>query len=76
MNIKFDEKFYKRIGEFIFEERRKQDILQIELAEAGGLSRISMSNIELGKHVPDIFKLKKILNKLGYDLEVNFIKIS
>lgn len=69
-----DEKFYMRIGELIFNERRKQDILQIELAKKAGITRVSISNLEQGKQRMPIENIKKVLNVLKIDIEINLVK--
>lgn len=44
----------ERIGKFIYECRKKQEITQSELAERLGVTDRSVSNWENGKNMPDL----------------------
>ena len=73
--MKIDNKFYLRIGELVYMERKKQDIMQIELAQKAGVSRASIANLELGKFKTPLLKIKKVLNFLGYELKIDVVRI-
>jgi DNA-binding XRE family transcriptional regulator len=59
--------FYGIIGNKVLAARRKMNITQQELADALGMQRTSIANIELGnQHVP-IHKLYAIAELLGVE---------
>jgi transcriptional regulator with XRE-family HTH domain len=51
------DKFYKKIGELIRDERIRSGRSQEELAKHLELTRISVINLEKGRHRPSIFQL-------------------
>ena len=73
--MKFNNKIYAEIGEFITIERKKIDLTQKELADISGCSRVSITNLELGKPFMPFYKIEKILNSLGYAFEIEIINI-
>lgn len=54
------DKFWKELGENIFTYRKDMNLLQIDLSKKIGLSRTSISNIEVGRHRIDVFTLYQI----------------
>lgn len=63
--------FYVEIGERIRTERLKKKLTHQELADHLGLTRVSVINIETGKHKPSIYQLLQI-SKL---FEINYSKL-
>lgn len=62
---KKDEIFWKALGENIYTYRKRMNLLQIDLSKKVGLSRTSITNIELGRHKIDtltLFNISKALN--------------
>jgi transcriptional regulator with XRE-family HTH domain len=55
------------IGEKIREERKKQNLKQLELAKKAGISNTYLSDIEIGRTTPSIKSLMKIADALGVD---------
>lgn len=55
----------ERIGKFISELRKKNNMTQEQLAEAIGVTNKSISRWENGKTMPDISMLKDLSNKLN-----------
>lgn len=56
--------FYTWIGTRIIEQRTKKGITQAQLADAIGISRVSMLNIEKGKQTPSLHAIWIISEKL------------
>lgn len=60
----------KNFGKFIKEQREKQNISIWCLAEDSGLSQASIYRWERGDIIPTIESAEKLLNALGYTLEI------
>jgi transcriptional regulator with XRE-family HTH domain len=63
------------IGKKIKEEREKKFLTQEELAEKLDMKKQTISNIENGIRAISMETAKKILNVLGFDLQVVVKKI-
>jgi transcriptional regulator with XRE-family HTH domain len=61
------DKFYKQVGELIRDERLKRGRSQEELAKYLDLTRMSVINLEKGRHRPSIYQL--LLTAEYFDLE-------
>ena len=61
------DKFYKKIGELIRDERIRSGRSQEELAKYLDLTRISVINLEKGRHRPSIFQLLLIAEYFDMD---------
>lgn len=59
--------FYAIIGSHVLAARRKMNITQQELADALGMQRTSIANIELGNQHMPIHKLYAIAELLGVE---------
>ena len=57
------------VGERIIELRKKQNMLQVKLAEAVGVSRQAVSKWETGQSLPDSAKLILLAQILATDIE-------
>lgn len=65
----------KEIGERLATLRKGRGWTQLELAERVGISRSSLTQIELGKRGVDIIELKKISQELGFSLD-EFVSVN
>jgi len=63
--------FYKRLGEKVCSERRKNNLSQEELAADSYIDRTYLARIEEGKANPTV----KILNKLARRLNVRLSQL-
>ena len=61
------DKFYKQVGELIRDERIKRGRSQEDLAKYLDLTRMSVINLEKGRHRPSIYQL--LLTAEYFDLE-------
>ena len=59
-----------QIGLLIKEERKRQKILQQDLADVSGVSWHFLSNLENGKTTVELKKVMLVLNALGIDMEL------
>ena len=62
-----EERFRLRYGELVFHKRRHLDLTQIELARCAGTSRITIANIETGKHFPSLATALRVADALDLD---------
>ncbi len=68
--IEFETKLIKAT----IEARKKANLTQEELSKKTGLKQSAIARIESGKHVPNTYTLFKILEVLGYTIEIVPIK--
>lgn len=54
--------------------RKMRGMTQAEVAEAAGLERTSVTNIERGNQMLNVRTVTEIANALGYDVRVKFIR--
>lgn len=66
---KKDERFWKVLGENIYTYRKDLNLLQIDLSKKVGLSRTSITNIELGIHKIDVETLNNIAKALNTSVQ-------
>lgn len=59
-SVSSEEEFYARLGSRIAEERKLANLTQQGLADAIGLSRTSVTNIENGRQPLQVYTLLKI----------------
>ncbi len=59
-----------QIGELIRLERKRQKILQQDLADLSGVSLHFLSNLENGKETVEFQKMLLVLNTLGIEMEL------
>lgn len=64
-----EEEFYRWLGRYIKELRKKKNRTQHEICHAFRLSRSSLSNIETGRHRLSIFALYELLCLLDEPFE-------
>ena len=57
-----------QIGEYIRKERKRQHILQQDLADLSGVSLHFLSNLENGKPTVELQRTMRVLHTLGVDL--------
>lgn len=57
-----------QIGKIIRTERKRQNILQQDLADLSGVSQHFLSNLENGKATVEFQKVLQILQTLGIDM--------
>ncbi|WP_111292167.1 helix-turn-helix transcriptional regulator [Bacillus safensis] len=60
----------KKLGALIQSKRKEQHLKQTEMAEALGLSRTYLSDIENGRYLPSTKTLSKIAIFINLDLNV------
>lgn len=53
---------------------RKKSGASLSQIEAGGVNKMTYLRVEKGKHSPSVLTLKKIVNALGFDLKIKFVK--
>jgi transcriptional regulator with XRE-family HTH domain len=83
------DKFYQEIGSIIKELREKQGVSQEALANYLGLTRMSIINLEKGRHRPSIHQIFLIadllkvnihellpISKIGLSNEIKKIKVN
>jgi len=58
----------EQIGKIIRTERKRQKILQQDLADLSGVSQHFLSNLENGKATVEFQKVLQILQTLGIDM--------
>ena len=63
-------KSVKQIGEIIREERKRQKILQQDLADLSGVSSHFLSNLENGKPTTELQKVLHVLRNLGIEVQL------
>jgi transcriptional regulator with XRE-family HTH domain len=63
------------IGRKVRELREEQHLLQADLAERAGISRNTVSRIELGHHLPASDTIEKLAQALQVDVGVFFPKV-
>jgi y4mF family transcriptional regulator len=59
-----------QIGQLIKEERKRQKILQQDLADLSGVSWHFLSNLENGKTTVELHKVILVLHALGIGMEL------
>lgn len=59
-----------QIGQLIKKERKRQKILQQDLADLSGVSWHFLSNLENGKATVELQKVLLVLNALGIEMEL------
>lgn len=64
-SVEREDWLYKEIGGRIREARHKAGLTQIALGEAAGLSRTSITNIEMGNQQPTVHALWRIAEAAG-----------
>lgn len=64
----------KRIGERLRELREARGWTQGEMGEVLGISRQGISELENGKSRITLDRLTRVLDKLGYELELFFVR--
>lgn len=62
------DKYYQVIGERISRRRKALKMRQSDLAELIGIARVSISNMEVGRHMPSIPTLYCIAKALKTDI--------
>lgn len=62
------------IGAMVKVLRRQAHMTQGELAELCGLSRASITNIELGNQTLSVQTINAIASALGYEVQVRFVR--
>ena len=62
------------IGKTIKEARKKNGLNSIELSKLSGIDRSTLYYIERGDKQITLRNLKKVLNVLGYEIQINKIK--
>ena len=67
-----DYDIYSEISEMIVYERKRQRIIQKQLAQLTGISQANVCCIERGNSKPTIDSLKKIADALGKRLVISF----
>lgn len=68
--------FYQAVGALIRQARERQGLTQTELAEAVGLGRTSLTNIELGRQRFLLHKLWEIARVLKIDITLLLPRLS
>ena len=68
MNLPDSNTFYSKLGEKIKSIRNSKKISQEQLADQLELTRLSIINLEKGRHKPSIYQLLQIANYLGVTL--------
>lgn len=68
-NVTAEEEFYKHIGQRVAALRRRRGTSQVRLAEAVGIGRSTLANLELGSRGITTWRLYLIARALGCDLE-------
>ena len=59
-----------QIGELIRKERKRQDLVQRDLADLSGVSWHFLSNLENGKPTVELEKTMLVLRSLGIDIRL------
>lgn len=59
-----------QIGKLIKQERKRQTILQQDLADLSGVSWHFLSNLENGKKTVELGKVLLVLNTLGIEMQL------
>lgn len=70
-----DRKFYRKLGQILFEERQKRGYSLRELEELTGITRTTLDNYELGRSRIDDARYKKVCEALQISDQV-YIKIA
>lgn len=70
MYMKYRINDVSQIGLLIKEERKRQKILQQDLADLSGVSWHFLSNLENGKTTVELKKVMLVLNALGIGMEL------
>lgn len=62
------EKLYRTVGERLKRTRHQLEVTQSELAEAAGVLRTSVANLEAGRQRPPLHVLYRISTALGVEV--------
>ena len=69
LNINSEE-FHVKLGQFIRNARKEQNLRQWEVAEKVGITQVYMSYIERGERDVDLFLAMKICDVLNADMRL------